>query len=77
MPGLPYSSRTARNETETSVIRSAARLVLATALAGSFLTIAAPAASANDCSNPKTPCGGCSLNLQATDVRDLVVCHPV
>ena len=57
--------------------RTAARFVLAAALATSFLGVTAPAASANDCSNPKQPCGGCSLNLQATDVRDLVECHPV
>ena len=54
-----------------------ARAVLAAAVAATFTVVTAPSASANDCSNPKQPCGGCSLNLQATDVRELVECHPV
>jgi hypothetical protein len=57
-------------------LKSLSRLVLAAALAASAAVTAVPAA-ANDCSDPKRPCGGCSLNLQATDPRDLVECHPV
>lgn len=51
------------------------RLVLAGAVALSFAVVAP--ASANDCSNPKQPCGGCSLNPEATSVFDLVRCYPV
>ena len=57
-------------------MKLAARLVLSAAVVVSFGVLAAPSASANDCSNPKQPCGGCSVNLQATDVRELVECYP-
>jgi hypothetical protein len=60
-------------------VRAFTRLALAAVLAGSFAATAAPA-SANDCSNPKNPCGGCSLNtaaLERGDVTHLIVCHPV
>lgn len=55
-------------------MKTTARLLLATALAASF-AVASPA-SANDCSDPKRPCGGCSVNLQATEVTQIVRCYP-
>lgn len=57
-------------------MRTAARLILAAAVATSFVGVTAPAASANDCSNPKQPCGGCSVNLDR-EIRNVVECHPV
>lgn len=57
-------------------MKLAVRLVLATALAGAFSVMSAPAASANDCSNPKNPCRPCSVNLDFSDVRDIVQCYP-
>ena len=64
-------------------MKLATRLLLAGVLAASFAVTGT--ASANDCSNPKTPCGGCSLNpnvledldLADPQVRDVVRCYPV
>ena len=53
-----------------------ARAVLAAAVVVSFGVLTAPAASANDCSSPKQPCGGCSLNLSSDDPLDWVECYP-
>jgi hypothetical protein len=39
----------------------ALRLALAAGIVAGMIGIA-PAAQANDCSNPKDPCGGCELN---------------
>ena len=58
-------------------MKRVARVVLSAAVVVAFGVVTAPSASANDCSNPKNPCGGCSVNLQATDIRNLVECHPV
>jgi hypothetical protein len=52
------------------------RLLLAAAVLAGCAATAVPA-SANDCSDPKQPCGGCSLNLQTDDPTRLIVCHPV
>lgn len=50
------------------------RLVLAGSLAASFAVTAAPA-TANDCSNPKNPCGGCHVDTGA--LREITVGGPV
>jgi hypothetical protein len=52
------------------------RLLLVAAVLAGCAATAVPA-SANDCSDPKQPCGGCSLNLQTDDPTRLIVCHPV
>ncbi len=58
-------------------MKRTAQLVLAASVAAAFVAVSAPAASANDCSDPKRPCGGCSLNLRATSPLELIECHPV
>ena len=64
-------------------MKLAARLLLAGALAASFAVTAVPA-TANDCSNPKNPCGGCTVNREVLDdlrdgvhASDVVRCYPV
>jgi hypothetical protein len=57
-------------------VQTAVRLALAGLVAAGAAALATPAA-ANDCSNPKDPCGGCHLNLDATEITNLVECHPV
>lgn len=54
-------------------MKNAARLVLAAALAASFV-LPATSASATDCSNPKEPCGGCQVNpnFSTHDLRPIV-----
>lgn len=53
----------------------ALRLAVATGLIGAVMAISAPA-QANDCSDPKRPCGGCSINweMSTEDLRP-VICH--
>jgi hypothetical protein len=55
-------------------MKTTARLLVLAAVAASFATVSP--ASANDCSDPKRPCGGCSVNLDATEVTQIVRCYP-
>jgi cytidine deaminase len=51
----------------------ALRLAIATTVAAGLVAIAAPA-QANDCSNPKQPCGGCRINweMSTQDPRPII-----
>jgi hypothetical protein len=51
----------------------ALRLAIATSLVAGLMAIAAPA-QANDCSNPKQPCGGCHINweMSTQDPRPII-----